>query len=69
MFCVGKVGPNEGHYHDDTCNNQTGHHQHLEVQQQQQWRGRQGLDDDMRREPLLVVYDGRWQQNVDLKIK
>jgi hypothetical protein len=69
MFCVGKVGPNEGHYHDDVCNNQTGHHQHLEVQQQQQWRGWQGLDDDMRREPLLVVYDGRWQQNVDLKIK
>jgi len=27
-----------GHYHDDACNNQTGHHQHLEVQQvQQRW--------------------------------
>ena len=52
---LGKAGPNEGHYHDNACNDQTGLHQHLEVQQQQQWRGRQGLNDNMRREPLLVV--------------
>src|ERR1700678_950015 len=62
-------GPNEGHYHDDVCNDQTGLHQHLEVQQQQQWRGWQGLNDNMCRETLLGVYDGRWPQKVDFKNK
>ena len=52
---LGKAGPNEGHYHGNMCNDQTGLHQHLEVQQQQQWRGRQGLNNNIRCEPLLVV--------------
>src|ERR1700678_2035592 len=36
-----------GHYHDDTCSTQTGHHQHLEVQQvQQRWTMRNANGED-----------------------